>query len=96
MSRSYKKNPICADRNPEMKRIYSRKIRRKGLDVIPNGMAYKKFCESYEICDFKFRSTLEEHLRFCRQMKLDFHDREPTEEEIAKDKDNWERWHKRK
>lgn len=96
MSRSYKKNPVCADRNPELKRIYARKVRRKDLEKVPNGMAYKKLYESYNICDYKFRSTWLDHLHWFRRRMIYLYEREPTEEEIIKEKDDWERHFKRK
>lgn len=54
MSRSYKKVPIVKSgkRNNKMKRIANRSIRQKDL---PNGSAYKKAFESYNISDWKFR-----------------------------------------
>lgn len=53
MSRSYKKHPIikyagCKD----YKKIYNRKLRRTtNIDDIPNGNAYKKMNESWNIND---------------------------------------------
>lgn len=55
MSRSFKKHPgfqICGDKS--FKKIFNRRIRRaKKLDDIPNGGAYKKLNDSYEIADYK-------------------------------------------
>lgn len=55
MSRSYKKHPIikyagCKD----YKKLYNRRLRRSnkiGLEDIPNGNAYKKMNESWNIND---------------------------------------------
>lgn len=61
MSRSYKKNPIIKDRNKGMKQIANKKVRNyKGY--LANGKAYKKVFESYDISDYAFRTTYNQHL----------------------------------
>jgi len=52
MSRSYKKFPGHCDRCPFMKAKANEKIRH--TKNVPNGMAYKKFFESYNIHDYKW------------------------------------------
>lgn len=67
MSRSYKKHPIikyagCKD----LKKIYNRRLRRSnkiGLEDIPNGNAYKKMNESWNINDITDWCSWEE----CKQ-----------------------------
>jgi len=61
VSRSYKKNPWLKDRNPWAKRMANKKVRRFKKDLA-NGNAYKKVSCSYNICDYKWRTTLFEHL----------------------------------
>lgn len=62
MSRSYKKNPIIKDRNKRMKQIANRKVRNYN-ENIASGNAYKKIFQSYDICDYSFRTTYEEYLK---------------------------------
>lgn len=61
MSRSYKKNPIYTDgRTPtpkKNKRIANKRVR-KSLNL-PNGNAYKKVFETYDIHDYISRWTWE-------------------------------------
>jgi hypothetical protein len=52
MSRSRKKHPVRKDHNKGMKRIANRIIRRT-LDI-PNGKAYRKVFESWNISDWNF------------------------------------------
>lgn len=62
MSRSYKKNPIVKDgRSGKVgKRFANKKVRRyKG--EIANGKAYKRLYESWDIHDYAFRETYQEH-----------------------------------
>lgn len=62
MSRSYKKHNIikCAG-DTSFKKIYNRKLRRTTkLDEIPNGKAYKRMNESWEIYDFISRCSWED------------------------------------
>jgi len=58
MSRSYRKTLIKTDHGPSTKyykRLASKKIRRVSVDdYIADGNSYKKYFESWEICDFKF------------------------------------------
>ena len=62
MSRSYKKHPYITDGSPgttkEKKRYANKKVR--NADDIPNGKAYRKFYESYDIHDWIMRWTWEE------------------------------------
>lgn len=54
MSRSYKRSPICKDRNYKKgKRLASRVVRR-AFDV-PNGNRFKKFYCTWDICDWRSR-----------------------------------------
>lgn len=65
MSRSYKKHPVikyagCKD----FKKLYNRRLRRSnkiGIEDIPNGGAYKKFNESWNINDIEEMCTWEEY-----------------------------------
>lgn len=52
MSRSYKKHGLVKIGDPDYKKIYNRKIRRKPLDY-PSGKTYRRDpdCCSWEICD---------------------------------------------
>ena len=54
MSRSYKKLPVCKDGGPKWnkfaKRVANKKVR--NTPVIPNGRAYKKVYETWNIHDW--------------------------------------------
>ena len=53
MSRSYKKHPFVKDpANKFMKRYANKKVRR--TPNIPNGKAYKKVFESWDISDWRW------------------------------------------
>lgn len=62
MSRSYKKNPYHTDGSPkttqENKKFANKKVR--NTEDLPNGGAYKKVSESWDIHDFIIRWTWEE------------------------------------
>ena len=53
MSRSYKKSLWIKDRSPFHKKQANRKVRRS--EDVPNGKAYRKFYESYDISDYAFQ-----------------------------------------
>ena len=65
MSRSYKKNPVVKDKGKNEKRFANKKVRR--TKNVPNGGAYKKVYNQYDICDYCWRTcwrtTFEEHMR---------------------------------
>lgn len=74
MSRSYKKHPIFKDHRKGGKQMANRQVRNS--EEVPNGSAYKKFFDSYDISDYWFSSTFEEyrkgyekHVQWC----LDHH-----------------------
>lgn len=56
MSRSYKKHHCVKDHNKFMKRYANRCVRRylKNPEVELKGNAYRKFVESWDICDWIF------------------------------------------
>lgn len=59
MSRSYKKHPRVKDKtNKNMKKFANKKVRH--TEDIPNGKAYKKVFESWEISDYNWIWTKEE------------------------------------
>lgn len=54
MSRSYKKTPSChvVGRDGRMKKVFSRRVRRTtDPDGVPNGGAYRKMNETWDISD---------------------------------------------
>lgn len=64
MSRSYKKVGHCkCERSCKKgKQFANRRLRRKGVNFeIPNGKAYKKLNESWDICDYKSIETWEQY-----------------------------------
>ena len=64
MSRSYKKIGHCKyERSCKKgKQFANRRLRRKGINFeIPNGNAYKKLNESWDICDYKCIETWKQY-----------------------------------
>ena len=96
MSRSYKKNPVFKATSKGMKTIAARKIRRKSLEEVPNGNGYKRFCDSWNICDQCYRQTLRQSIDWHRKYTWEREGRELTGKEIDKITNDWERWCKRK
>lgn len=81
MSRSFKKHcwEKCAG-DPSFKKIFNRKLRRTTkLDEIPNGKAYKKMNESWEIWDYRCETSWEEFKHWWQSENM-------TEEE------KWAEW----
>ena len=66
MSRSYKKSPVYTDGSPgttkEKKKVANRKVRH--TEDIPNGGAYRKVHDSWDIHDYTIRWTWEEAKAF--------------------------------
>ena len=58
MSRSRKKRSVYKDKTKGMKQIANRKVRNS--ENIPNGSAYKKYFDSYDISDYWFSCTFDE------------------------------------
>ena len=71
MSRSYKKSPYANDSHRKStkisKRFASRKVR--NTENVPNGNAYKKVSESWDIRDYSFRQTWEEAKEYYEKNK---------------------------
>lgn len=72
MSRSYKKYPSAKwERSCKFGQRQANKKVRRTLQDIPNGKAYKKIYESWNICDYKFVSFLpsrwEEYKKYKRK-----------------------------
>lgn len=67
MSRSRKKIAGCKDRNPFMKNVANRKIRRISVEEeIPNGKKYRLYTNPWDICDWAwFLYTESEVRRHC-------------------------------
>ena len=73
MSRSYKKNPYVTDHSQgtkSMKRIANRTVRRrlKEDEDMPARLKHKKMTESWDICDYKWRTTREEAIQWYYEM----------------------------
>ena len=69
MSRSYKKNPYVTDHKrrstKQSKRIANRKVRRRLYDEDTLGrIQHKKYTESWDICDYKWRMSREEAIKW--------------------------------
>lgn len=90
MSRSYRKNPICKQKNYSFnKKLANRRVRYS--EDVPNGKAYKKYYCSYDICDWKWvpeakHYFLDDETNYCRHWGL-------TEKELG---NTWEKFFRRK
>ena len=102
MSRSYKKNPFLTDNgnSKNEKRIANRKFRRQiNLDEdMPARPRHKKYTESWDICDYKWRMTKQEAIDWYHtKMKYEasdyFKKHYPTLEAWLK---YWEKCYRRK
>ena len=70
MSRSYKKHPYSKDRPSKgMKKFANKKVRH--TKDIPNGKAYKKVFESWDICDWRWIWTRADAIRTWERAKED-------------------------
>lgn len=71
MSRSYKKNPVVTDNknSKDKKRIANQRFRRQiNLDDdMPARPRHKKYTESWDICDYKWRMTREEAIQWYNE-----------------------------
>lgn len=66
MSRSYRHSNICKMQNGKnMKKFANKKVR--NTEDIPNGKAYKKCFESWDICDYKWIWTKQDAIREYEQ-----------------------------
>lgn len=69
MSRSYKKIPYCGDNKGKLKkRTANHTVRRAlktNLDLSLNKNNYKKFYETYNICDYFSITTWEQYWQTC-------------------------------
>lgn len=68
MSRSYKKVGHCKNEKSckKGKQFANRRLRRKGIDYeIPNGKAYKKLNESWDICDYHCLMSWKDYEAWC-------------------------------
>ena len=70
MSRSYRKHPICKDPAGKLMKRFANKAVRHNLDI-PNGKAYKKCFESWDISDWCWLWTKEEATRDFYKAKED-------------------------
>ena len=94
MSRSYKKHPRVKDpANKFMKKYANKKVRR--TPDIPNGKAYKKVFESYDISDWCWIWTKEEAIQNWTNARPDSWVREHYET-LEKYLIYWEKCVKRK
>lgn len=101
MSRSYKKNPFITDHHRKStkiaKRFANKKFRKQmeEEEKLLNRSKYKKFADSWNICDYKWRMTKCEainwYLNKCKDMY--FYKRFPT---LDKWLNYWEKCYRRK
>lgn len=73
MSRSYKKNPYVTDHtrkvNKKNKRIANHSFRQQiaKTEDMPARTAHKKMTESWNICDYRWRMTREDAIRWYEE-----------------------------
>lgn len=94
MSRSYKKHPWITDHHvktsSEMKKFANKKVRH--TKDLPNGKAFKKVFESYNLCDFKFFQTKEEAIAEYEETLSDVKLDEDYREEFLKEYPTLKAW----
>lgn len=96
MSRSFKKHPFCKDWNRRKrvgKQLANRKVRaqlKRGIDI-PNGKAYRKVYETWDIVDYHFYETKKEVIKDFETRKFRY-DPDTLEEVINR----WARFYYRK
>ena len=103
MSRSYKKNPYVTDHKrrstKQSKRLANRRVRRRLYDEDALGrIQHKKYTESWDICDYKWRMSREEAIEWYESEGFGiasgyFKERYPTLELWL---EYWEKCYKRK
>ena len=98
MSRSYKKNPFVTDGyggdRKQNKRIANRIVRRrlKNDEDMPARPQHKKYTESWEISDYKWRLSKEHFLKLWEEDEF-VHERFPTKEVALR---WWYKWYRNK
>lgn len=105
MSRSYKKNPYLTDHKrrstKQSKRIANRRVRRRLRfdEDMPVRSQHKKYTETYDICDYKWRMSREEAIEWYESREKEYYvshyfkERYPTLESWL---NYWEKCHRRK
>lgn len=103
MSRSYKKNPYVTDHKrrstKQSKRIANRRVRRRLCNEDTLGrIQHKKYTESWDICDYKWRMSREEAIEWYESEGFGmassyFKEHYPTLESWL---EYWEKCYKRK
>lgn len=105
MSRSVKKHPIIkfAPRQGWIGKRFANKKVRRFAGEIPNGKAYRKLYESWEIHDCVSRETLNEYLKswgdwfdFCDRNGYDHYDRDHYGRTIQDAINKWKKVYLRK
>lgn len=69
MSRSYKKYPYYGPKDQDYKKISNRKIRRMGKrgEDLPDGNAYRKVIDPWDICDYSTSITWEDEIASAKR-----------------------------
>lgn len=101
MSRSYKKTPICKDRKTSSKankRIANSKVRH--TDNIPNGKAYRKVFNTWDIHDYVSRYSYEEYMvdfyRDLKEYRNGISDESPFDDKRRFNINDWFKCYRRK
>ena len=99
MSRSYKRTPYCGDnKNKKQKRFANKRVRNflKNFENELSYSNYKKVYESWDICDFGWIISWQEHwnnqLKFYQNHPEWFEKFPDKQEEYCK----WYKWYKMK
>jgi hypothetical protein len=98
MSKSFKKHPVCTDSHRDstsIKRVANKAVRQCN-GSIPNGRAYRKLFCSWNICDYKFRNSLEEFISLRESFSFKYEGRGLTDQEITEETRYWYRVYKNK
>lgn len=100
MSRSYKKSPYVTDHKRKSSKINKRLANKRFRRLIartedaPVGSTYKKYIDSWTICDYRWRMTREDAIHWYENvMESYFKERYPTLKDWLK---YWEKCYRRK
>ena len=102
MSRSYKKNPWVTDHTrkftKEKKRLANHSFRRKiaSDENMPARPKHRKYSESWDICDYKWRMTRKEAIEWYYRVGYTLARKQNVYSSLEKWMNYWEKCHRRK
>lgn len=99
MSRSYKKTPYSGNKKNKYLKNYANHRIRQYEGEIPNGKRYRRFLDSWKICDYYDITSFEKYWQIClryhvwRSNFYGSNEKFPTRKEVYQE---WKKYYKRK